>query len=309
MKIVSIINYKGGVGKTTLTANLGAYAASVGKRVLLIDLDPQTQLTFNFIDPSKWQKRYEASKTLRNYLKPITSKIGNCVPLSELIITSKAGDFTVDVISSHLDLIENETELSAMISGTSAATIAANSLDTYSHLRIDIQELHNEYDLCLIDCPPNFYTLVKNALLASDCYIVPTKLDYLSTELGVKNLQRGITKFMQNYDDNRKILEYPAKYPPISLSLLGVVPTMVNFTSDKENRLQSTQEQYRHKLLQNGYKLFTLVRNNSIFGELQIGIPAVLTNPKTLKLFSNAKTKVVDELKQLGEEFLKAVKI
>ncbi len=58
MQIVSVINYKGGVGKTTLTANLGAYAASKGKRVLLIDADPQTQLTFNFISVEDWKKLF-----------------------------------------------------------------------------------------------------------------------------------------------------------------------------------------------------------------------------------------------------------
>lgn len=63
MKVVSVINYKGGVGKTTLTANLGAYAASQGKRVLMIDFDPQTQL--------HWKDKYAEIRTLRNYFDAV----------------------------------------------------------------------------------------------------------------------------------------------------------------------------------------------------------------------------------------------
>ncbi|MBQ6774089.1 MAG: ParA family protein [Synergistaceae bacterium] len=65
MKVVSRINYKGGVGKTTLTANLGAYAALRGLRVLLVDLDPQTHLTFSFMTHDQWHKKYEYTKTLK----------------------------------------------------------------------------------------------------------------------------------------------------------------------------------------------------------------------------------------------------
>ena len=68
MKIVSVINYKGGVGKTTLTANLGAYAASKGKRVLMIDLDPQSSLTFSFMTPDSWRDKYFENRTMKNFL-------------------------------------------------------------------------------------------------------------------------------------------------------------------------------------------------------------------------------------------------
>ena len=62
MKVVSIINYKGGVGKTTITANLASEMACRGKRVLVIDLDPQTNLTFSYMKVEEWSTTYEKDK-------------------------------------------------------------------------------------------------------------------------------------------------------------------------------------------------------------------------------------------------------
>lgn len=62
MKVVSVINYKGGVGKTTITANLASEMVCRGKRVLVIDLDPQTNLTFSYMKVEKWSKIYEKAR-------------------------------------------------------------------------------------------------------------------------------------------------------------------------------------------------------------------------------------------------------
>lgn len=62
MQIISVINYKGGVGKTTITANLAAELAFRGKSVLAIDLDPQASLTFSFFTVDEWRANYESSK-------------------------------------------------------------------------------------------------------------------------------------------------------------------------------------------------------------------------------------------------------
>jgi chromosome partitioning protein len=67
VKVISVINYKGGVGKTTITANLAADLASRGKNVLAIDLDPQASLTFSFFKVEDWRERFAVSRTIKNW--------------------------------------------------------------------------------------------------------------------------------------------------------------------------------------------------------------------------------------------------
>ena len=189
MKVVSVINYKGGVGKTTLTANLGAYAASQGKRVLMIDLDPQTHLTFSFMTPEYWGRHYADTKTLKNYFERVTRDDDDLLPLSELIIPLRPGstldydydNMKLDLVSSHLELINIDIELSALMSAPTTLMVASRFLKGYSYLRKELEKLEDEYDLVLLDCPPNFYVMVKNAIVASDYYIVPARPDYLLT--------------------------------------------------------------------------------------------------------------------------------
>lgn len=72
MHIVSVINYKGGVGKTTVTANIASELAWQGKKVLLIDTDAQASLTFSFVTPDEWDARYKAEKTIKSWFDAIS---------------------------------------------------------------------------------------------------------------------------------------------------------------------------------------------------------------------------------------------
>lgn len=306
MKVVSVINCKGGVGKTTITANLGAYIASKPKRVLLIDLDPQAHLTFNFIDIGEWSKRYAENKTIRDCFKSFTrGESDYLAPLSKFIITARAGDHKVDIITSHLDLLSTETELNAMINVMNDTIRAASFLKLHCLLRNALAELRNNYDLVLFDCPPNFNVLVKNAIVASDYYIVPAKLDYLSSVLGVESLQQNINKFVELYEMHRNFLK-SNKYSPVLINMLGIVPMMVNFW--RNDTLINTQEDFIKELEQKNYYIFQPIRNNStVFGSgPQVGFPVVLTKPK---IFQKTQRAIVKELEDLGDEFLKRIKI
>ena len=67
MKVISVVNYKGGVGKTTFVANIATNLAKRGKKVLLIDLDPQGSLTFSFIKVDEWANKYGETRTIKNW--------------------------------------------------------------------------------------------------------------------------------------------------------------------------------------------------------------------------------------------------
>ena len=85
MKVLSVINHKGGVGKTTLAANVGARLAARGKKILLIDLEPQASLTYSFMSQVEWRRDLATNRTLLQWLSP---PVGGPIPvLSDMIST------------------------------------------------------------------------------------------------------------------------------------------------------------------------------------------------------------------------------
>lgn len=160
MKTVSVINIKGGVGKTTLAANLGAYAASQGRRVLMIDLDPQASLTFSFMMPEEWRNFYADNMTMKNYFDAAARDM-KIPSLSSLAVKLDMGDALnledrkFDLICSHLGLVGTDIKLASHIFAHDIDLLASTTLKVCSYLRKSLSEIQDDYDLVLIDCPPN----------------------------------------------------------------------------------------------------------------------------------------------------------
>lgn len=111
MHVVSVMNYKGGVGKTTLTANIAAETANLGHRVLVIDLDPQANLTLSFYTTTEWQEELRENRTIKRWYDGDSP--GQKVPLAELVVTPPRVNERIqdtggrlDLIASHLGLID-----------------------------------------------------------------------------------------------------------------------------------------------------------------------------------------------------------
>lgn len=209
-KIISFINYKGGVGKTTTTYHIGcALAGAHRKKVLLVDIDPQCNLTLLCAVYDRWRNyvtkggasvaslyaRYLQGKSFaasdKVWKAPIQDKNGKSI-LPEVDLLPSDMDLLVD-----LDVTINRKSLSTkspLAAQLSALTVQA---ETYVLPRIFMRKmlraLAPQYDYVLIDCPPNLYILTQNALLASDHYVITALPDHLST-IGINLLTKGVTQ-------------------------------------------------------------------------------------------------------------------
>ncbi|MEP6755820.1 MAG: ParA family protein [Chthonomonadales bacterium] len=173
MKVISVVNQKGGVAKTTTTANLGASLAARGMRTLLIDLDPQSNLTLGL--GVEWdQLEFALNDTL---LDPET------VPLSKII--KRIGELPLYLAPGHLKLAETEMML---MPAAGRAYRLRNALETLFETE--------QFDWVLIDCPPSLGTLTQNGIVASSHLLIPTEPKFYAFA-GMDTLNRmivGLTK-------------------------------------------------------------------------------------------------------------------
>lgn len=295
MKVVSIINYKGGVGKTTITANLASEMAGKGKRVLAIDLDPQTNLTFSYMKVEEWSSTYEKKKTIKYWFDSIIEGTRPAPSFKNLIVKKNG----VDLICSHLGLIDVDIELAAGLSAGTERQHRNNFIKTYSYIKNELSMLREQYDIVLFDCPPNFSIVTKNALIASDYYIVPAKMDYLST-LGINQLKNHVVSLVKQYNDY--ITDEGKRVNPI---FLGVIATMI---AVRNNEPISAQQVYIQQLKRNKITIFDskIRENKTIYADApEYGIPVVCQSVSPGSTYGH----VVSELKDLTAEFMRKVGI
>jgi chromosome partitioning protein len=165
-KVLAIANQKGGVGKTTTAVNLSASLGSMGKRVLLIDLDPQGNATMG-CGENKYDLKYSICELL----------LGEC-HLSDAIISPKA--VLIELIGSNTNLVAAEVAL-------------LNGHDNESQLKLLLKPVLNNYDFIIIDCPPSLNMLTINAFTASDGVLIPMQCEYYALE-GLSSLLETINK-------------------------------------------------------------------------------------------------------------------
>lgn len=306
MATVSVINYKGGVGKTTVTANLAAELAFRGYKVLAIDLDPQASLTFSFISVDEWHKKYEKNKTIKNWYDAFIDEDSES-DLAELIVHPEAVnkkwniEGKVDLICSHLALINVDLELATRLGGASQRQTRNNHLRVHSRLKQGLTSLGSEdYDFVLIDCPPNFNVVTKNALVASDYILVPAKPDYLST-LGIDQLRRHVAELVADFNKYAEEAKEP-QWETIDPEILGILFTMITV---RDGGPISAQKQYIERIKKLSVPTFDTVirKNDTIYADApEYGVPVVLQNVSG-KTYIDVRT----ELEELTTEFLEAL--
>jgi len=236
MKVASIINYKGGVGKTTLTANIGAEIARQGRRVLLLDVDPQASLTLSFYRPEEWRTTLAPQRTIRHWYEA-RRPAGRRVSLVPFVTVPEAADFYVragggqlGLVASDLMLGDVEERLAIEIGKAAAYRSREKYLRVIRRLGEALETVRDEaYDFVLIDCPPNFGIITRSAIAASDGVIVPARPEVLST-FAVDHLKLRLDEFRRQLHSAAGTGNVEqGSADGLAPHLLGVIFTMVRY--------------------------------------------------------------------------------
>ena len=176
-KIIAFSNQKGGVGKTTTCVNMAAYLASMGKKCLIVDLDPQGNATTG-LGFSKSEEKNSVYNVMIDDM-----------PIADAVV--KTSVEKLDILPSNIDLAGAEVELVYI-------------KDREHVLKKVLEKARNFYDFIAIDCPPSLGLLTINALAAADTVIIPIQSEYYAME-GLSQLMNTIKLVVKHLNPNLKI--------------------------------------------------------------------------------------------------------
>ena len=212
--IISIVNLKGGVGKTTITANLGAILGAHGKRVLLIDLDYQRSLT-EYCNVNK-DALHVNKRSLQHFLLKASGDPAYLLRCCEPVLNAPGckiiGNTEIKDAKEPADSLE-DTEM--YLQAQWLTNRAGGDVRTLLRRALHSRAFYSQFDIVLLDCPPRLSAACINGLAASDFAIVPIELDSLAA-LSAPNLLRKMRKLKE-----AKVLEH--------IEVLGVLANSVKF--------------------------------------------------------------------------------
>ncbi|MBE9238536.1 ParA family protein [Anabaena aphanizomenioides LEGE 00250] len=271
--VVSMINMKGGVGKTTLTFNLAWYCAwEANLRVLAVDLDPQSNLSQYFLGEIKYQ----------NYILDNDNQ-KTIVDIFERFTPERKFQ-PEDVIKIHNDEWEDRGLIDLIPCTLELNKTLKNPTSKAERLKKFLDQLDDKYDLIIIDCAPTDSILTTAAYFASDHLIIPVKPEFLA-KIGLPLLRKSLIEHYEDYDNNAKIS--------------GII-----FTGNKKNSSTSQKEVSKDVIsfaINYGYYVF---KNEFYHSEFY---PSSSKDAKPIFMVDRVQTQVKEQLYQVGEEFLEVI--
>ena len=220
-------------------------------------------------------------------------------PVENKIVNKQGG--RIDLICSHLALLNVDLELATLLGGANMQQSKRNYIKVHGKLRMAIEALGEQghYDIVLLDCPPNFNIVTKNAIVVSQHIVIPAKPDYLST-LGIDYLQVSVNNLVKEFNEYAAL--DPENIKKIAPKIMGVVFTMVQITS---NEAIAAQKQFISQTKRLGVNVFSSFfrMNNTIFATSpQHLLPTILltqhSSQATYKTIANEINKFVDQFEK-----------
>jgi chromosome partitioning protein len=217
--VISTVNMKGGVGKTTLTVNLATcLAKNHGKKVLVLDLDSQISATLSLMPPIEFAKIRRKSRTL-NYLLDKYIQLNNRkqLDISDLILADVCEIKNLHLLPGDIELYD-EYLVSEMLHNEVISEGKAGEFEIVWNnferrlIKNILEPIRDEYDFILMDCAPGYNLLTRSGIAASDFYLLPARPEPLSI-VGIQLLERRINKLKESHQN----------ITPVNLKLLGIV--------------------------------------------------------------------------------------
>ncbi|QZA80466.1 AAA family ATPase [Deefgea piscis] len=264
--IVAMMNMKGGVGKSTLTQNIGWYAAyKKGMRILFVDLDPQFNLSQYVLGANGYEKLIDAKSPT---VEVIFEKNSNCIDIGKLIqkVHEWDDDSCIHIIPANLEL-----------------AFSMRNIQGHEHmLRDKLETLRTEYDLIIMDCAPTESSMSTASYFAADSIFIPVKPEFLST-IGLPLLARSMSEFA--------IVHPTEKVPTVG----GII---FNDIGDKLEHNRSVRT-VKKVATANQWPIFNSQISHSD------SYPAGSRAGKPIFLTDHARNSKISEFEQVGDEFLK----
>jgi chromosome partitioning protein len=272
-----------------------------GNRVLLIDLDPQSSLTYSFYSPHAVGKQFPADRHIKSWYDTFVDGMPQANLGEVMTIPPEVNDRIreqggiLSLIPSHLRLIDMDFDL---LTNVGLGNLPPD-VEVYRLRRALADGLRYgalaTYDFVLIDCPPNFNIVTQGAIVASNHLLVPTRPDYLST-LGVDALLNRVADFANKYNNQVDSYSQHPEHDVITPSALGVVFTMVQYKAPQPIAAHQFYMDRLRRAMPDTNIFKASIRENVAFGRDGEGMPVIMRSNMTQKFYI--------ELMELATEFL-----